>query len=166
LIISDSALCLLSIFGYYLIPYLRPPGFYIFIYNALLLMVILLLLRKKVVLIFLLPVLALFFLLSFLMFSLKDYHYSYIKSPGRTETLIVKYRVATLGESSYFFEFYQQSNLGMLMKKLEGQEYNTIIRSGDYQTPEEVLGIDYAEWSGEKKVIFSTVRGEEQIVLH
>ncbi|MRN54916.1 hypothetical protein [Paenibacillus monticola] len=95
-----------------------------------------------------------------------DYHYSYIKSPEQTETLIVKYRVTTLGERSYSFDFYQKTFFGLFMKNLEGQDYFILIQSSvDYTPPREVLGTEYANWINEKEILFNTVTGEKKVFL-
>lgn len=54
-------------------------------------------------------------------------------------------------------------HFGLLMRKLEGQEYGDMIR--EYKTPEEVLGLDYPKWINEKELIFSTLAGEKKIIM-
>lgn len=164
LISNILLLSTLQMFGY--VPYLESAGFYIILINGILVFMIFIHLKKKLIHILLIPLFILTLVTYFLWNATMDYHYSYVKSPNQTETLIVKYRVTTLGESSYSFDFYQKAFLGLFMKKLEGQDYFTLIQaSGDYTPPREVLGTEYAKWINEKEILFNTVTGEKKVFL-
>ncbi|QWU15041.1 hypothetical protein SAMN04487895_109249 [Paenibacillus sophorae] len=166
LLISDIVLFLLQKNGYYLIPLLKPPEFFVVLFNTIVCIIILILIRKIMFVVYLSLPLFIFIAFSHFWYASMEYHYRYLHSPKRTETLIVKYRVATLGESSYFFGFYQKSFLGLLMQKLNGQEYSDMISDYKaYKTPEEVLGLDYPKWINEKELIFNTLAGEKKIIM-
>ncbi|BCG58585.1 hypothetical protein [Paenibacillus sp. URB8-2] len=109
LLISDIVLYLLQRLGYYLMPYLSPPGFYILLYHVILIVVILLLLKKVILTAVTSPFLLIILGMGLFLFSFMEWKYAYLQSPGHKETLVVKYRVATLGESTYSYEFYQQT---------------------------------------------------------
>lgn len=84
LLISNIVLLsALQMFGYDFVPYLKSPGFYI-------------------ILILLIPLFTVILVAYVLWNAVTEYHYSLLKSPEQTQTVIVKYRVVTLGESSYF----------------------------------------------------------------
>lgn len=84
LLISNIVLLsALQMFGYDFVPYLKSPGFYI-------------------ILILLIPLFTVILVAYVLWNAVMEYHYSLLKSPEQTQTVIVKYRVVTLGESSYF----------------------------------------------------------------
>jgi hypothetical protein len=71
--------------------------------------------KKKIIW---LPIVILFCLLIGyrIAFLFMEWEYDYVDSPIGTEALIIKHRVATLGESHYSYEFYQKS-FPFLMKR-------------------------------------------------
>lgn len=103
LLISNIVLLsALQMFGYDFVPYLKSPGFYIILINEILIVMIFINLKKKLMLILLIPLFTVILVAYVLWNAVTEYHYSLLKSPEQTQTVIVKYRVVTLGESSYF----------------------------------------------------------------
>lgn len=93
-----------------------------------------------------------------------NWDYTEVVSPKGTETLIIKYRQATLGESHYSYEFYQKS-YSILMKKHIYDDMEFII-FGRHLNARQALGIDDANWLNEKAVIFETADGRKKINLY
>lgn len=93
-----------------------------------------------------------------------DWHYTEVVSPQGTETLIIKYRIASLGESHYSYEFYQKSP-SILMKKLPFDDMAFTLFNGN-QSAKEALGVDHPNWLSEKVVSFGTAVGEKMIILN
>lgn len=89
-------------FGYDFVSYLKSPGFYIILINEILIVMIFINLKKKLMLILLIPLFTVILVAYVLWNAVTEYHYSLLKSREQTQTVIVKYRVVTLGESSYF----------------------------------------------------------------
>ncbi|MGO4789165.1 hypothetical protein AB4124_17260 [Paenibacillus sp. 2KB_20] len=87
-------------------------------------------------------------------------------SPKGTETLIIKHRVATLGESHYSYEFYQKS-FPFLMKKLPEEDVGITVYDHDsHPNAERTLGFDRPVWLNEKEVVFESKDGRKKITLN
>jgi len=99
-------------------------------------------------------------------FLIMNWDYEYLDSPKGTETLIIKHRVATLGESNYFFEFYKKSFHGLLMNKLAAQDLAIMVRDHErYPNAMKALGFDHPNWLSEKNVMFDSKDGRKEIIL-
>lgn len=166
LLLTDIALFLLHLNNYYLRPLFKPPEFFLLLYNVVFFVIILILLKRIYTLIISGFFLAIFLLFALIYYSLSEYKYEYFQSPKETQTLIVKYSMVSMGEYSYTYEFYKKSLFGLLMKKMKGQEYqDQILNFEDYQTAEQVLGMDDPEWLSEKEIIFHTLAGDKKIKI-
>ncbi|MFB5763782.1 hypothetical protein [Paenibacillus medicaginis] len=141
IIIPDILLGVSKHFDYYPVPFFKPPEFYIVFYNVFLLGWLLFTFKEKIVFVLVLPFLILSLIASLIWYGIMEYQYSYIKSPEHTQTLIVKYRVSGLGESSYSSEFYQKSFGGLFMKRLNGQDISFMLNFEAYKPPEDALGL-------------------------
>ncbi len=98
--------------------------------------------------------------------SLITSEYQFITSPKRTITLVIEYRVATLGESHYFYNFYQTFGpYGILMKKLDGKHFSLIHRSNEGAHPLELIRINHQNWVSENEVVLNSIDGEKVITL-
>ncbi|MGR3779453.1 hypothetical protein ACT1UG_28370 [Bacillus paramycoides] len=87
---------------------------------------------------------------SFL-FSITNYEYSIITSPEESETLYIGHRTATLGETHYIYDFYQEK-YGVFMKRIVGKDIG-VINTG--------LSIESPTWENEHVVKFSYVDGDD-----
>ncbi|MGG3311097.1 hypothetical protein ABER23_27220 [Paenibacillus lautus] len=163
-LIVDSTLLLVSLKQYYLI--FDTSGWNSFIvFNIVVLTLMLLISKKKIIW---LPIVILFFLLIGyrIAFLFMEWEYDYVDSPKGTETLIIKHRVATLGESHYSYEFYQKS-FPFLMKKLPEEDVGITVYDHDsHPNAERTLGFDRPVWLNEKEVIFESKDGRKKITLN
>ncbi|MFC7677809.1 hypothetical protein [Paenibacillus sp. GCM10028914] len=160
--ISDTILMLLSFNDYHFIFDTSGWNTPILI-NIIFVILIFFITRKKIIW---LPAVLLFFWLiaNHFGFVIMDWHYTEVVSPKGTETLIIKYRQATLGESHYWYEFYQKS-YSILMKKHIYDDMGFIIYN-DHLNARQALGIDHANWLNEEEVIFESAIGKKKIILY
>ncbi|MBD2869057.1 hypothetical protein [Paenibacillus arenilitoris] len=161
----DVIFILLSI-NDYAVYFLHTSGWHMPILFNVVSLVILFFISKKKILWIPVSVLILFLILFRLGFLFYGWHYDYAVSPKGTETLIIKHRVATLGESQYFYEFYRKS--GIVMKKLAEQNFKIIVHYQDrdrYPNARKTLGLDHPIWRDEKEVGFETKDGRIDISL-
>ncbi|WP_342435667.1 hypothetical protein NSS79_18720 [Paenibacillus sp. FSL L8-0436] len=165
LLASDVLLVLLGLLDYSPGPRFHPSGGYIVLYHVILLSVSLVLLQKQLLLILSVSLILLLFGVKYFCSSFMGWQYEYLQSPRNQELLVVKYRIATLGESQYFAEFYRSRYFGLFMHKLENQDYWVMIR-GEDRDPDTVLGLSSPTWKHERKVILDTASGEHTITLY
>lgn len=160
--ISDTTLMLLSFNDYHFLFDISGWNTPILI-NIIFVLLILFITRKKIIW---LPAFILLFLLiaNHFGFVIMDWHYTEVVSPKGTETLIIKYRIASLGESHYSYEFYQKSS-SILMKKHIYDDMGFTLFIGN-QSAKEALGIDHPNWLSEKVVSFGSAIGEKMIILN
>lgn len=137
---------------------------YLYLFNIFVVILIGILTKRIFAFIFVFPIVLILLILFFLHTIFYDgTNFDNVVSPDKSRTLIIKHWVATLGESNYQFQFYQQvDNMGFLMKELKGQ--GVTIRVSHSESPnildeKEVLGMDQANWIDEKKVIFPSRKG-------
>lgn len=163
-LLVDAILLLVSLKHFYLI--FDTSGWNsVIIFNIVVLTLMLLISKRKFIW---LPIVILFFLLIGyrFVFLFMEWEYDYVDSPKGTETLIIKHRVTTLGESHYLYEFYQKS-FSFLMKKLPEEDVGITVYDYDaHQNAESVLGFDRPEWLNEKEVIFESKDGRKKITLN
>ncbi|EZH64812.1 hypothetical protein DH09_20060 [Bacillaceae bacterium JMAK1] len=120
--------------------------------------------RTGWVLIALLLSLPLLIVQSFLVLITEN-SYSSIKSPHGQRSLVVEYRDFTLGETTFFYNFYE-TRFGILGRSLEDQSIR--IMSRDFPTgmdAEDVLGLHTAEWITAETVRLNTWEGMMEIEL-
>ncbi|MEK4510603.1 hypothetical protein EJP82_07600 [Paenibacillus anaericanus] len=165
LLFLDIVFILLRMNQYYIVPFTKPPVAMIILCNIIVLGIILVLKKKIFVATFTTLILISIWVACSLWSSFMGYNYVDFQSPQHKQTIVVKYRVATLGESHYFFEFYQKSSLGFFMRKLEGQDYNVMLEWSQYASPEDVLGTNDVKWASEKEAVFDTAEGEWRVTL-
>jgi hypothetical protein len=168
LLILDITLYLLSINHYYFV-FLNSTG-YIFptLLNIVLLCIIGWLGKHEWVFIIAI-VLFIFFLfyLYFFTFWRTESKYTFLDSPKKTETLVIRHWVATLGESNFIYKFYKTVDpLGLLVKKVNGQDLHFMVRFGEKDlTQEQVLDIYHPNWVSETQVIFRSIEGNKKIIF-
>lgn len=132
-----------------------------------LLFVIIMLVSKKWVIWIPIIILIIYLFVFRLGYLLMNWDYHYLVSPKGTETLIIKHRVASLGESNYFYAFYEKSYHGILMKKIDVSDLRIMVRDHDrYPNAEKALGFDHPNWLNEKKVIFDSKDGQKEVTLN
>lgn len=69
-------------------------------------------------------------LLHALMVSLLENNYTTIDSPDNRQSLVIEHRNFTLGETTYYYEFYK-TKFGLIGKHLDGQPIRVMVRSSD-----------------------------------
>lgn len=110
--------------------------------------------------------LGIYILLVIFFNSILSWQYDYVHSPMRTETLMIKHRSATLGETTFFYEFYKTSFMGLLIKKLGGTDLRIMVRDSSREKDDlEVLNIQSPTWVNETTVILHTLNGDKTIIL-
>ena len=111
------------------------------------------------------PLLCWVFIYIFLL-QIMEWSSTSIHSPKNSETLIVKHRVAVHGESTYFYEFYQQFLQGILIKKLPEQNISIIVYDhSPLLNTKSAIGLDHPNWINEKSVRFESIEGSKLIRL-
>lgn len=162
-LLVDATLLLLDINQYQLVFDVSGWRFSI-IFNIVMLALMLLISRKRIIWLPLIILILTLFVYR-IGFLFMEWEYDVVDSPKGTETLLIKYRVATLGESHFSYEFYQMSS-PFLMKKLTDQDVGFIVYDRvSYSDAKEVLGFDRPDWLNEKVVIFESQNGPKKIRL-
>lgn len=110
-------------------------------------------------------ILGIYFVWIFILNSIVSWQYDRIHSPLWTETLTIGHRSATLGETTYIYEFYQTAFMGLLLKKLDGMDLSIMVRDSDRKEDLEVLNIKKPTWVNETTVIFHTLDGDKTVIL-
>ncbi len=99
---------------------------------------------------------------------LLDYSYTTIDSPHNQQSLVIEHRHATLGETTYFYNFYR-TTLGLVGKRLDDQSITMMIQRRDHplsrSDAEGALGLGKEEWITENAVRFSTWQGMKDVYL-
>lgn len=89
--------------------------------------------------------------------NVADWHYEHFDSPNRTETLVIRYREATLGESNYFYEVYQRMN-GILLKHLESEDFKVVVPyNGSFSGIQSVQWLDETDFKFEIQGVTKTI---------
>mgnify|MGYP006862972005 CR=1 FL=1 len=94
-----------------------------------------------------------------------DNKYTEIVNPTSQQSLVIEYRHATLGETTYFYDFYK-TNFGFVGKHLDDQSISIIVR--DYSSSidsESILGLGKEEWVTTNTVRFFTRQGMKDVDL-
>ncbi|CAI6084046.1 hypothetical protein COHCIP112018_04208 [Cohnella sp. JJ-181] len=82
-------------------------------------------------------------------YALPQWSYQYFDSPRQTNTVVLRYRAATLGESQYFFEFYQKPSNKMLMHHRTSYDFKLGLKE-----QEKYRGIQNVQWLNESTIQF------------
>ncbi|KIL34992.1 hypothetical protein SD71_14995 [Cohnella kolymensis] len=168
LLILDLTLYLLSINQYYFV-FLNSTGLiFPMLLNIILMCLIGWLSKLEWVFIVAIVLFIIFlFYLYFFTFWRTEAKYTYLDSPQKTETLVIRHWVATLGESNFIYKFYKNVDpLGLVIKKVDGQDLDFMIRlNKTYLTEDQVLDINHPNWISETQVIFQSIQGEKKITL-
>lgn len=96
-----------------------------------------------------------------------DNNYRKIVNPDSQQSLVIEYRHATLGETTYFYNFYK-TNFGFVGKPLDDQSISIMIMYRDHPSginPENVLGLGKEKWMSETTVRFFTWEGIKDVDL-
>lgn len=98
-----------------------------------------------------------------------DYNYTIIDSPHDQQSLFIEYRDFTLGETTYFYNFYKTKD-GIVGKKLEDEAIELVIQGTDRPSGEldakGALGVGEEQWITEDIVRFSTWKGLKEVQLN
>lgn len=102
------------------------------------------------------------------MVGLRGYSYTKIDSPYDQPPLAIVYRDFTLGETTYYYDFYK-TKFGFFGKQLEDQSFSMVVQGTDHPPggadAESALGLGDEEWLTANSVRFYTWRGTEDIYL-
>lgn len=96
---------------------------------------------------------------------LQDYSYTDIDTPYNQQSLVIEYRHVTLGETTYFYNFYK-TKFGFVGKRLDDQSITMMVR--DYPSgidAKGVLGLGKEEWITANTVLFFTWQGMKDVYL-
>lgn len=155
----------------YVILFLQPTGYVIPIVINILVLAIIGARSSRVhpilVVIFLIVSLPILFVYGFVLWFMDD-HYAQIESPHHQQSLHIKYRHFTLGETTYSYQFYK-TKFGLIGKKLEDQSIQLVIQGTEHPGAidgEGALGVDHAEWITNNIVRFPTWKGMKEINLN
>ncbi|UFT99631.1 hypothetical protein KO561_01245 [Radiobacillus kanasensis] len=102
------------------------------------------------------------------MVLLADNSYAKIDSPNSHHSLVIEYRHATLGETTYFYNFYK-TTFGFIGKHLNDQSITLMIGGTEHPTglgAEGVLGLGNEEWISGNTVRFPTSQGMKDVHLN
>ena len=112
----------------------------------------------------------LFFMLGIyfvFMLIIVPWQYDDFHSPLGTETITIKHRSTTLGETQYFYEFYEKSFMGLLIKKLDNKsDLGIMLQDSEGRDDLEVLNIQSPTWENEATIIFHTIEGDKTFILN
>ncbi|WP_211263244.1 hypothetical protein [Lysinibacillus contaminans] len=102
------------------------------------------------------------------MILLLDNNYTKIDSPYNRQSLVIEYRHATLGETTYFYNFYK-TMFGFVGKRLDDQSITMMIPARDHPfgiDAEGALGLGNENWITANAVRFFTWQGMKDVYLN
>ncbi|WP_226647254.1 hypothetical protein [Mesobacillus subterraneus] len=122
-------------------------------------------LRKRVSIVGMIVILPVLLFHSF-MVMLWDYSYTKIDSPWNKQSIMIEYRLFSLGESTYQYHFYK-TRFGIVGKLLDEQSITMVIQGTEHPglEAEEILGVDRAEWVTENTIRFPAWQGMKEVHL-
>lgn len=165
----DLLLIIMHLFGYYFL-FLKPTGYLIPIAVNIVALAIIgfrhprfsnLLVVAGVLLGFVIMLIYAFFI------WIEETSYERIDSPHNQQALVVEYRKFTLGETTYYYDFYK-TKYGLIGKELSDQSIQIMIQGRENpegSNPEEILGMDNSEWVTKRIVRFISFEGPKEIHL-
>jgi len=155
----------------YVILFLQPTGYVIPIVINIITLAIIGAHSSRVhpiwVVVFLIASLPVLFGYGFILWFMDD-HYAKVESPHHQQSLHIKYRHFTLGETTYSYQFYKTS-FGLIGKQLEDQSIQLVIQGSDHPgaiDAEGTLGLNEAEWMTKNVVRFPTWKGMKEVYLN
>lgn len=99
---------------------------------------------------------------------LADYSYTKIDSPHKQHSLVIEYRHFTLGETTYFYNFYK-TKFGFIGKFLDGQSVEIMVQGTEHPVgfgAEDILGINNPFWLTKDIVRFQSWKGIKDVCLN
>ena len=170
LVVMDIALIIIHQTDYVIL-FLLPTGYVIPIVINMIVFAIIGARSSRVhpiwVVVFLIVSLPILFAYGFILWFMDD-HYAKVESAHHQQSLHIKYRHFTLGETTYSYQFYQ-SRFGLIGKKLEDQSIQLVIQGTEHPGAidgEGALGLDHAEWITNNIVRFPTWKGMKEVHLN
>lgn len=95
-----------------------------------------------------------------------DNDYSEIVNPDTQQSIVIEYWHATLGETTYFFNFYK-TKFDFVGKHLDDQSISMMVRNySPGNDPEGILGLGKEEWITANTVRFPTWEGMKDVYLN
>src|SRR5699024_3157567 len=128
----------------YVLLFLKPTGYIIpLIINFVIIVVLIFQLKLSKLWVIAVTIASLFIfipvlLLHGLIILLQDNTYTKIDSPHNQQSLVIEYRHATLGETTYFYNFYK-TKFGIIGKRLDDQSITIMTR--DYSSGVDAEGV-------------------------
>lgn len=160
----DVMLIVLHSMGYYL--RLFPPDSLVlsmFIFNSIVLLSMGIIAKIYTIVAAFVPGVIIVFLILYFSHAINDEHYTTIHSPIGNEAVVVLYSATSLGETMYSYDFYQSMLGGLLLKELNNRYSYMDFRQ--YDSAEDVLGMNDPPWKDKKHLIFHTASGEHALRL-
>lgn len=78
-----------------------------------------------------------------------------IASPTGKEKLMIEHRNVTLGETSHFYNFYRQTMVPDVIKKVNKETVTIFTQERNLQQDDlSVLGVEHMDWREGERVIF------------
>ncbi|WP_068676769.1 hypothetical protein [Oceanobacillus sp. Castelsardo] len=106
------------------------------------------------------------FFYSFII-RLEDNSYIKIHSPQHKHSVVIEYRSFTLGETTYYYNFYK-TTFGLIGKHLDNQSTQMMIPGTEHPAglgAEDALGVGSEVWITENTVRFPTWKGMKEVRL-
>ncbi|WP_198671312.1 hypothetical protein [Paraliobacillus sp. X-1268] len=99
---------------------------------------------------------------------LADYSYTKIDSPHNQQSLVIEYSHFTLGETTYFYNFYK-TKYGFIGKLLNDQSIEMMVQGTEHPSgvgSEDILGLKREKWITKDTVRFPTWQGIKDVYLN
>ncbi|MEC1718690.1 hypothetical protein [Schinkia azotoformans] len=99
---------------------------------------------------------------------LADYSYTKIDSPHNQQPLVIEHRHFTLGETTYFYNFYK-TKFGFIGKFLDEQSVEIMVQGTEHPVgfgAEDILGINNPLWLTKDIVRFQSWKGIKDVYLN
>ncbi|MGG1595508.1 hypothetical protein [Terribacillus saccharophilus] len=165
----DLLLIIMHLFSYYFL-FLKPTGYIIPIAANIIVLAIIAFRHPRInnLLVVAGVLLGTAIMLIFAFFIwIGENSYKKIDSPHNQQALVVEYRKFTLGETTYYYDFYK-TKYGLIGKELSDQSIQIMIQGRENpegSNPEEILGMDNSEWVTKRIMRFISFEGTKEIHL-
>ncbi len=166
MIMADLLIYLLYTYNYKFSMFLTTGVTYPLLINLAVMLIFIFLLPRLRWLTILTAFLLLVLFLGYLFFhKLWSYEYYSLTSPQGTNKIYIEQRTATLGETNYFYNFYESEPYlnGLIIKRLNAEELHLISSSPSIDN---ALQLTAPTWISENTILFHTIDGDHPVSLH
>ncbi|MCR2823325.1 hypothetical protein [Lederbergia panacisoli] len=167
--VMDLMLIIMHLTDYFIL-FLKPTGYLIpFVVNLIVLSVIGFRSISPKIGMVIVPIVSLpiIFIYGFIILTF-DNSYTKIDSPYGWQSVVIEYRHATLGETTYFYNFYK-TKFGLVGKSLRDQSIEMMVPYSDHSSgadTEGALGLGNEKWITKDTIRFSTWQGMKDVHLN